>query len=262
MTDPNDPEQVAAFLIGAFTPGRTLLGARQLADLKRDLVRAQGAGILWKFIFCPEPVQNFGPLGGEDRYEGYAAERTDLLKFIADHGISNVVFVTADFHGTLVNRLSYQLGPFEAQIQTNSIEIVTGPVAFDKPFGPTIVDLAAAFGLISPDQQAYYYSLPNGVEKEGFVLAVVNPGLASLGYNQLSLFDNPLPNVELVPGQIYESTNTYGWTEFTIDPASHQLDVKTWGILPYSQAALEANPDEVTSRMPEVVGEFTITPLP
>jgi hypothetical protein len=38
----------------------------------------------------------------------------------------------------------------QAQIQTNSIEIITGPVAFDKPFGPAIVELAAAFGLITP----------------------------------------------------------------------------------------------------------------
>jgi phosphodiesterase/alkaline phosphatase D-like protein len=133
-----------------------MLGAQQLADLKRDLADAQAAGILWKFVFCPEPVQNFGVLGGEDRYEGYAAERTELLKYIDDSQINNVVFVTADFHGTVVNRLSYQLGPFQAQIQTNSIEIITGPVAFDKPFGPTIVDLAAAFGLITPEQRDYY----------------------------------------------------------------------------------------------------------
>jgi hypothetical protein len=38
----------------------------------------------------------------------------------------------------------------QAQIQTNSIEIITGPVAFDKPFGPAIVELGAAFGLITP----------------------------------------------------------------------------------------------------------------
>jgi phosphodiesterase/alkaline phosphatase D-like protein len=262
VTDPNDPQQVAAFLIGAFTPGRTMLGAQQLADLKLDLANAQAAGIVWKFVFCPEPVQNFGPLGGEDRYEGYAAERTELLKYIDDSQITNVVFVTADFHGTVVNRLSYQLGPFQAQIQTNSIEIITGPVAFDKPFGPTIVDLAAAFGLITPAQRAFYYSLPNGPAKEGFLIAVVNGGLAPLGYNQLSLTDNPLANMELRPGQIYTSTNTYGWTEFNIDAVSHQLDIKTWGILPYSQAELDADPAEVTNRNPVVVSDFVMTPLP
>jgi len=163
--------------------------------------------------------------------------------------------------GMVVDRISYQLAPFKPQIQTNSIEIVTGPVAYDKRFGPTIVDLATALGLITPEQSAYYYSLPNGPEKEGSVLAIVNGGLAQLGYNQLSLFDNPLPNVELLPGQIYTSTNTYGWTEFTFEPDTHQLDIKTWGILPYSKAELDADPAEVTSRTPVVVREFTVTPL-
>jgi alkaline phosphatase D len=70
---------------------------------------------------------------------------------------------------------------FQAQIQTNSIEIITGPVAFDKPFGPTIVELAAAFGLITPAQRDYYYSLLNGPQKEGFAIAIVNGVHADLG---------------------------------------------------------------------------------
>ena len=94
------------------------------------------------------------------------------------------------------------------------------------------------------------------------MIAIINGGLTQLGYNQLNLFDNPLPNMELLPGQIYTSTNTYGWTEFNIDAATHQLDVKTWGILPYSQAELDADPAEVTSRVPVVVSEFVMTPLP
>ena len=47
-----------------------------------------------------------------------------------------------------------------------------------------------------------------------------------------------------------------------IDATTHQLDVKTWGILPYSQAELDANPGEVTGRTPVVVSEFVITPMP
>lgn len=260
ITNPNDPTQVAAFLTGSFAPGRTLLGAQQLADLKQNLLESQAAGILWKFIFCPEPVQNFGPLGGEDRYEGYAAERTSLLKYIDDAHISNVVFVTADFHGTVVNRLSYQLGPFQPQIQTNSFEIITGSVAFDKPFGPTIVDLGAALGVVDSATRNLYNSLPNGLTKESIVLAVVNGGLAGLGYNPISATANPLPTMQLLEG-LYSSTNTYGWTEFNIDPNTHVLDVKTWGILPYSQTELEAAPASVSGRIPTVVSRFAVAPL-
>ncbi len=268
VSNPNNPAQVGAFLAGSFTPGRTLLGSAQFNQLKADLLAAQAAGTMWKFVFCPEPVQNFGALGGEDRYEGYAAERTALLKFIDDNHIPNVVFVTADFHGTVVNRLSYQLAPFQSQIQTNSIEIITGPVAYDKPFGPAIVDLGTAFGLVSPAQNAFYNSLGNGPLKESFVLSIVNGGLAPLGYNQVPLFTNPLPNVQLVSGT-YPATNSYGWTEFTIDPSTQQLDVKTWGILPYSKAQLDGlgntatggTPDAaILARTPAVQNEFTITP--
>ncbi len=47
-------------------------------------------------MLTPEPIQNLGVLIAEDRFEGYAAERTQILKFINDQHIDNVVFVTAD----------------------------------------------------------------------------------------------------------------------------------------------------------------------
>ncbi|MGB8169098.1 MAG: alkaline phosphatase D family protein [Chthoniobacteraceae bacterium] len=259
VSNPNDQTQVTNFIVGAFTSGRTMLGAAQLADLKQNLLDAQAAGIVWKLVLCPEPIQNFGPLGGEDRYEGYAAERTNLLKFIDDHRILNVLFVTADFHGTVVNRLSYQMGPGQPQIQTKSIEIITGSVAFDKPFGPTIVDLAIAAGLAAPGTDLFYQTLSSAAKESLVINNIVNPGLAALGYNQISLTSDPLPNVHLVNG-LYTATNTYGWTEFNIDSNTHQLDVKTWGIAPYTKAQLDADPAGVTSRVPAVVSEFVVTP--
>src|SRR5262249_16753883 len=173
--------------------------------------------------------------------------------------IRNVVFVTADFHGTTVNRLSYQDSPFGPQHQTNSFEIITGPVAFDKPFGPTVVDLVTGLGLLTPAQAAVYNSLPEGLAKEQFVAGIINPGLAALGYNPLSPTANPLPNMKLLQG-LYMATAVYGWTEFTIDPDTQALNVRTWGIDPYNQAQLEADPAGVTGRSPRVVGEFAVTP--
>ena len=260
VTNPNDSAQVGAFVVGAFTPGRTLLGAAQKAQFKTDLLAAQSAGIIWKFVCVPEPIQNFGPLGGEDRFEGYAAERTELLKFIDDNKITNVVFVTADFHGTTVNKLSYQVGPGQAQIQTNSIEIITGAVAYDKPFGPTIVDLAMAAGL-APAGTDLYYQAQSAAGKEAVVLSIINPGLQALGYNQLSMTSNPLPNAHLINGY-YTATNSYGWTEFTIDGTTQELNVKTWGIAPYDQTTLFVDPTGVTGRTPAVVSEFALSLKP
>lgn len=260
VTDPTNAAQINSFLTGAFAPGRTMIGAAQKAEFKADLLRAQAAGIVWKFVFCPQPIQNFGPFGGSDRYEGYAAERTELLKFIDDNKINNVVFVAADFHGTAVNRLSYQMGPGQPQIQTNSIEIITGSVAYDKPFGPTIVDLGVAFGLVTAPQQAFYNSLPNGATKEGFVANVINGTFSALGYNLLSPTAEPLPGTTTLLNGLYMATNSYGWTEFTIDSVTQKLNLKTWGIDPYNKAEMDADPVAVTGRTPVVFSEFEMTP--
>ena len=148
------------FLSAAFQPGRTMLGSQQLQDVKADLLDAQQKGITWKFIAVPEPIQNLGPAAGEDRFEGYAAERSELLKFITDNQINNVVFVAADIHGTLVNNLTYQTGVNQPQIKTGAFEVVVGPAAYDAPFGPTIVGVAAQLGLLSQTQVTQYNALP------------------------------------------------------------------------------------------------------
>jgi phosphodiesterase/alkaline phosphatase D-like protein len=93
-----DQGEVVGFLNKAYDAERTMLGRVQVEDLKADLLASHEAGIMWKFVIVPEPIQNFGSLYAEDRFEGYAAERTEILKFIADNGIKNVVLVYADIN--------------------------------------------------------------------------------------------------------------------------------------------------------------------
>jgi hypothetical protein len=90
----------------------------------------------------PEPIQELG-IYNTDAFEGYAKERKELLKFIKTNGIRNVVFVAADIHGTVINDLSYPVGPGTAQLAVGAFEVVAGADAFDAPFGPTVLDLAA-----------------------------------------------------------------------------------------------------------------------
>ncbi|MFM7281692.1 MAG: alkaline phosphatase D family protein, partial [Planctomycetia bacterium] len=61
-------------------------------------------------------------------------ERTELLAFIQANNIKNVVFVAADIHGTLVNNLTYQIGPGQPQVLTGAFEITTGAIAYNAPF--------------------------------------------------------------------------------------------------------------------------------
>lgn len=271
VTDPNNAAAVGQFLTNTFDASRTMLGSQQLADLKADLMDAQSKGITWKFVMVPEPIQNLGVFLAQDRFEGYAAERTEILKFINDNNISNVVFVAADIHGTIVNNLTYQEGVNQPQIPTGAFEVSTGSVAFYEPFGPTVVDLSEQLGLITPTTKAAYEALPINSDsdslvndKDDFLKNLANSQLALIGYDPVGLNDNlPVANglidATLLQGD-YLATHTYGWTEFDIDPTTQQLIVTTYGIDDYSQAEMEANPDSVKARTPQIVSQFTVTP--
>lgn len=81
VTNPTE-ETINQFLSSSFNSERTLLGNSQLEDLKNDLLQAENNDITWKFVMVSEPIQNLGTALASDRFEGYAAERTELLKFI------------------------------------------------------------------------------------------------------------------------------------------------------------------------------------
>ena len=261
-----DPLVIFTFLDKLFTPGRTLLGSQQLTDLKANLLDAQQKGITWKFIAVPEPIQNLGPVGASDRFEGYAAERADLLKFIVDNKIENVVFVAADIHGTIVNNVTYQTGAGAAQQPTSAFEVTTGSVAFDAPFGPTVIALAAAGNLITPTTQALYASLPITSDldslpndKDDFLKEFLNTRiLQPLGYNPVGLADSAL-NATLLQGD-YMAVHTYGWSEFEINKDTQALTVTTYGIDPYTAAQLTANPIAIAGRTPRIVSQFRVQP--
>lgn len=272
VTDLSDPTQVGTFLTRSFDPSRTLLGKQQLSDLKQDLLAADQAGVTWKFVLVPEPIQNLGVLAAGDRFEGYAAERTELLKYIDDNEIDNVVFVAADVHGTLVNNLTYQTAPGQAQIATNAFEITTGSVAFDAPFGQTVAELGTQVGLVTAQQKAFYDALPvaNDADslvndKDDFIKQLTNSGLDSLGYDPLGLNANlpqadGLINAKLLQGD-YLATHTFGWTEFDIDSTTQKLTVTTYGVKNYTEAELLKDPSAITGLTPNVVSQFEVLPM-
>lgn len=253
--DLSNPASVLQFLIASFNPTRTMLGLSQRARLKADLLDAQNAGVTWKFVLVPEPIQNLGVVNASDRFEGYAAERSDILGFVHANGIENVVFIAADIHGTIVNNLTYQVGPGQPQIQTGAFEITTGSVAFDEPFGPTVVGLAAALGLIGEQEFAFYLAAPLPI-KEFVVQQLVAEQLALLGYDPLGLAGSPIDATVTVGGPT--ATHTFGWTEFEVLPGSRSLRVTTFGIEPYSWADLSADPDAIVARVPEIVSQFVV----
>jgi 3-phytase/alkaline phosphatase D len=249
-------EALADYQRRAFEPGRTMLGAAQLQDLKNDLLAANQAGITWKFVLVPEPIQNLGPLGAGDRFEGYAAERTELLKFILDNAIQNVVFICADIHGTVVNNVDYQDGPGGEQKPTGTFEVSTGPVAFYTPLGPSLINIGNQVGLVTNAQKSLFDRLPAGAQNLG-LLTALNALLTRFGYDTVGLQDSDI-DVELVRGA-YISATTYSWAEFEVDAQTQQLHVTTYGVPYYARQQMQENP-AIRAQQPAVVCEFVVTP--
>jgi phosphodiesterase/alkaline phosphatase D-like protein len=119
LRNPVAPECIATLA----DPTRTMLGAAQYAAFTKA-VRASRA--TWKVIVNEVPIQQYYALP-YDRWEGYAAERERLLRFLQAN-VRNVVFLTTDTHANFVNEIRYQsLGG--APESSGIWEVVTGPVA-------------------------------------------------------------------------------------------------------------------------------------
>lgn len=292
VANPVDPQEIGGYLALSFDvnpltgeplPRRTMLGRPQLDRLLGDLLEAQNDGVTWKFIMVPEPIQNLGVIFASDRFEGYAAERTELLSFIDQQGVDNVVFVSADIHGTVINDLSYQLpqellaalaqgNPAAApQYPTGAFEVVTGAVAFDEPFGPTVVDLTSGIPVdasgatlqdvflqgVGVPSLASFNSLPASARNLALA-ALIDQQTGPLGYDPVGLEKDDGSGIDasLLRG-MYTAVFSYGWTEFYISPFSRRLWVTTFGINPYSEDEVSA---EILTRRPRVVSQFVVKP--
>ena len=103
-------------------PARTMLGAEQKQWLKDGL---SSSNATWKVIVNEVPVQQIFA-DPYDRWEGYAAERREVLSYIRDNGIKNVVFLTTDLHGNVFGPVKIDVFSDPAPV---AYEAVTGPIA-------------------------------------------------------------------------------------------------------------------------------------
>ncbi|MDX1992489.1 MAG: alkaline phosphatase D family protein [bacterium] len=252
-------EARAAYRAAMFEPGRTMLGRQQVEDFKRDLLAAQEAAITWKFVIAPEPVQQMGWFGGSDRLEGYGPERAEIMQFIEDNNILNVVWVAADVHTTFINKLAYQTSADSDNIPTRQFEISTGSLGFYPPTGAALVDGAAEFGLLPAEDYAAYQQM-SIAEKDEVLVGLFNRFVMGLeGFDSIG-FEGASFNAELTQGS-YIAGHTFGWTEFEIEAGTGLLTITTYGVPAYSREALEADAEGVLSRPVEVINQIVATPL-
>jgi enamine deaminase RidA (YjgF/YER057c/UK114 family) len=103
-------------------PARTLLGHEQ-KQYFLDWLKSSDA--TWKVVVNPVPIQAL-LLAPYDRWEGYASERREVLQFIRDNAIRNVVFVTTDFHSNIFGAV--RVDPF-TDAEPLAYEAIAGPIA-------------------------------------------------------------------------------------------------------------------------------------
>jgi len=227
--------------------GRTYLGATQLAWLEQTLLEAQNAGIAWKIVSVSDPIDQIGPLGsaltlnnlpsfgtgstyapvnadgGKSYIGGYRSERNNLLKFIVDNHITNVVFIATDDHQNRINELTYSpTGNTENQFTYVKVPSVFSIVA--GPLGATGPDLITnhtftmaqqyANSLVAAQQAA-------GVEPFGLI---GYPGLHDLVRD-----GDPTAGTAPQPVDFY-SPDTFNFTVLDVSADGKTLTVKSVGM--------------------------------
>ena len=125
-------------------PSRTVLGPVQKKRFKKDLLKSNAT---WKFILPDYPMQQFF-VRPYDRWEGYAAERNEILNFVRDNGIENVVSLSGDARATLQNQLFIDKFTDPGTIAE---EFVTGPIGADT-LQEEVLATAGPIGLFAFNQ--------------------------------------------------------------------------------------------------------------
>ena len=144
----------------ALTPDSAFLGAAQVAWLKRALAASTS---MWKVIAADMPIGAI-VADGQDRFDAIAnrddgpplgreLEIADLLKFIRDRRIANVVWITADLHYAAAHyydpaRARFtEFNPFWEFVAGPLHAGTFGPNALDRTFGPEVRFLSIPRGI-------------------------------------------------------------------------------------------------------------------
>jgi len=216
----------------ADNPGRTMLGATQLAWLERTLLQAQKDRVTWKIIAISSPIDEVGPFGPVFAWDGpkswiggYRGERNRLLKFIVDNHIEHVVFLTTDDHLNRVHDLEYPgaSGGAKTRMQVpGAFTIVAGPIGAVAPDRMTAHDFGSVklvADKLATDERAV------GIRPIG--LPANFPGLRDV-YREWHLDADAMRE----PVDFY-SADTFNYVMLEISADGKTLGVDTWGINSY-----------------------------
>lgn len=230
-------------------PERTMLGKTQLAWFERVLLEAQKRGTPWKIVALSSPIDQIGVIGnpsgivttnnngkfstgsdgGKSWMGEYRAERNAIMKFIADHQITNVVFLSTDDHQDRINELDYSPTGQTAdqssyvRVPGNVFEIVEGPIGAGGPdaiVDHTFANIKSIADSLAGQQQAHSID-PIGLDPH-------YPGLYDV-YREGDADADSLRQ----PADFY-SPDTFNYAILEISADGKTLTVNSYGIDSYA----------------------------
>lgn len=310
--DGNADDDTSVRADAADSRDRTILGAQQLAWFKQQLLQAKADGVLWTIVNISSPIDATGGPGQDGQvgfgetsvdaksfWGNYRWERNEILRFIAENDIRNVVFLSSDDHEFRVNELVYAPNPDPASDDgeglTKNLALVPGvftvvasPLGAARPDGflgtnpgqpntlvanfssPTIytgrpVDdqpppiQEFSNGFLGQAQSLEANQIAQGVDPIG--LSPVFAGLRSLQRSVHLFDDDPAYAADVNNPQIQDfwSPQTFNWGQLQIDPQG-LLTVRAWGINAYPyNSKTGVDFDRVTTPVDELLS-FQLAP--
>jgi phosphodiesterase/alkaline phosphatase D-like protein len=106
------------------SPSRTFLGRRQIERFKAAVAKSTAR---FKVIMNEMPIQQYYILP-YDRWEGFEAERQELLQYLRQN-MKNVVFLTTDVHATMINDARLKTLESGGAVNSGIMDVTVGPVA-------------------------------------------------------------------------------------------------------------------------------------
>ncbi|MEK8093594.1 alkaline phosphatase D family protein [Methylocystis sp. IM3] len=261
-----DARMVNVSPIVANDPRRTMLGKTQLAWFKQQLLDARDAGVKWKIVALSTPIDiwvdfSTKALDNKSWVGGYNYERNDIMKFIADNGVKNVVFLTTDDHLSRATKLTYQPAGAKAGNPwvevPYTIQILAGPAGAVGPYQNAMDPNYNGFGIDASRK------ILNAYDKE--ITKNGAPPIGLMGYPGLSvLYREGDPNAARAPqGVDFLHGTSFNYVSIAWD-ANAKMTVSYWGVDAYAPDAYPAPCATLLSancvRPPRKLIEFALVP--
>ncbi len=219
----------------ADNPKRTMLGNTQLEWFERQLLDAEKSGFIWKVVSISSPIDAWTDINGKPDTKTWRTsfnyERNEIMKFIVDRNIKNVLFITTDSHLGRISRLDYQ--PQLADLGSKAkwalvpyaFQILSGPAGAGGPW-----DSAKKYGGFDIAASQRFVAQKNAeIAKTGA------PEIGLMGYPGLyDIYREGDPRANAAPQSVdFFQGTTYNYATVAWD-ARANLRVEYWGIDAYA----------------------------